>query len=77
MFPCRHWSESLTFDVSSVVGAPWRCGVMTTLGGTAGIWLGRQLGRELACQNGAFPDCIIVVLDAIFQQSVYVNILGD
>ena len=34
----------LTVDVSSVVGAPWRCGVLTTEGGTAGIGLGHQLG---------------------------------
>ena len=33
-------------DVSSVVGAPWRCGVLTTLGGIAGIGLGRLLGGE-------------------------------
>ena len=35
--------RSLT--ISSVVGAPWRCGVLTTLGGIAGILLGRLLGR--------------------------------
>ena len=28
MFYCWHWKKSLT--VSSVVGAPWRCGVLTT-----------------------------------------------
>ena len=33
-----------TKDVSSVVGAPWRCGVLTTWGGTAGIRLGRLHG---------------------------------
>ena len=33
-------------DVSSVGGAPWRCGVLTTLGGIAGIGLGHQHGRE-------------------------------
>ena len=27
-------------------GAPWRCGVLTTEGGTAGIGLGHLLGRE-------------------------------
>ena len=32
--------HSLTVDVSSVVGAPWRCGVLTTAGGIAGIGLG-------------------------------------
>ena len=58
-------------DVSSVVGAPWRCGVLTTWGGRAGIGLGHLLGREqlprfglklLAFQNGTSPDCIIVVV---------------
>ena len=39
-------SQSLTFDVSSVVGAPWRCGVLTTKGGKAGMKLGHLLGRE-------------------------------
>ena len=34
--------------VSSVVGAPWRCGVLTTQGGIAGIGLGCLLGREHA-----------------------------
>ena len=38
--------QSLTVDVSSVVGAPWRWGVLTTQGGIAGIGLGRLLGRE-------------------------------
>ena len=53
MFYCWHWCQSLT--VSSVVGAPWRCGVLTTLGGIAGIGLGRLLGREHAStpQSGA------------------------
>ena len=40
--------QGLTKDVSSVVGAPWRCGVLTTLGGIAGIRLGHLLGREHA-----------------------------
>ena len=39
-------SITLTTDVSSVVGAPWRCGVLTTKGGMAGIGLGHLLGRE-------------------------------
>ena len=53
MFYCWHWCQSLT--VSSVVGAPWRCGVLTTLGGIAGNGLGRLLGREHAStpQSGA------------------------
>ena len=38
--------QSLTKDVSSVVGVPWSCGVLTTWGGIAGIGLGRLLGRE-------------------------------
>ena len=36
----------LTKDVSSVVGAPWRCGVVTLWVGIAGIRLGHSLGRE-------------------------------
>ena len=53
MFYCWHWCQSLT--VSSVVGAPWRCGVLTTLGGIAGNGLGRLFGREHAStpQSGA------------------------
>ena len=42
---CWHLNQSLTVDVSAV-GAPWRCGVLTTQGGIAWIGLGRQLGRE-------------------------------
>ena len=42
IFYCWHQHQSLT--VSSVVGAPWRCGVLTTWGGIAGIGLGRLLG---------------------------------
>ena len=30
MFHCLHLYQSFTLDVSSVVGAPWRCGVLTT-----------------------------------------------
>ena len=41
---CLNQYPSLTVDVSSVVGAPWRCGVLTTWGGRAGIGLGRLLG---------------------------------
>ena len=33
-------------DVPSVVGAPWRCGVLTTQGGKAGIGLGHLRERE-------------------------------
>ena len=44
MFYCWHYYQSLT--VSFVVGAPWRCGVLTTEGGIAGIGLGRLLGGE-------------------------------
>ena len=49
MFYCRHQYQSLI--VSSVVGAPWRCGVLTTKGRTAGIGLGQLLGREHAWFN--------------------------
>ena len=47
MFYCWHWYQSLT--VSSVVGAPWRCGVLTTQGGIVGIGLGREILNLLAC----------------------------
>ena len=46
IFHCQHQYQSLTVDVSSVVGAPWRRGVLTTQGGIAGIGLGHLLGRE-------------------------------
>ena len=36
-FHCWHQFQSLTVDVFSVVGAPWRCGVLTTYGGIAGV----------------------------------------
>ena len=29
-FNCQHSHRNFTKDVSSVVGAPWRCGVLTT-----------------------------------------------
>ena len=45
MFYCLHQKRVL--NVSSVVGAPWRCGVLTTQGGIAGIE-GRLLGGEHA-----------------------------
>ena len=44
----QHLYQGLTKDVSSVVGAPWRCGVLTKLGGIAGIGLGRLLSGEHA-----------------------------
>ena len=34
------------FHVSSVVGAPWRCGVLTTKGGRAGVGSGHLSRRE-------------------------------
>ena len=48
LFICRFWPLHLdsTKDVSSVVGAPWRCGVLTTLGGMAGIGQGHLLGER-------------------------------
>ena len=46
MFHCWHEHQSLTVDVSSAVGAPWRCGVLATWGGTAGIGLGHLPGRR-------------------------------
>ena len=44
--------SSLSKDVSSVVGAPWRCGVLSTKGGIAGFGLGEsmiQLTRAVTC----------------------------
>ena len=46
MFHCWHWYQSLTQDVSSAVGAPWRWGVLTTSGGIARIGWGHILRRE-------------------------------
>ena len=46
IFYCWRQYQSLT--VSSVVGASWRCGVLTTQGGIAGIGLARLLGGEHA-----------------------------
>ena len=45
---CQHLFSGSTKDVSSIVGAPWRCGVLTTWSGKAGIGLGHLLGREHA-----------------------------
>ena len=42
--PLQAFVWGLTKDVSSVIGAPWRCGVLTTQGGIAGIGLGHLLG---------------------------------
>ena len=66
--------QGFTKDVSSVVGAPGRCGVLTTQGGIAGIGLATYLGesmiqlprvewRLLARSNGASQDCIVVMLN--------------
>ena len=46
VFHYWHWHQSFIADVASVVGAPWRCGVLTTQGGKSGIGLGHSLGRE-------------------------------
>ena len=71
--------------VSSIVGAPWRCGVLTTWGGIAGIGLGRLLGGEHAStpqsggggsspvKNGASPDCIVVVVVVVCCLCVWLN----
>ena len=48
--------QGLTKDVSSKVGAPWRCGVLTTQGGIAGIGLGRLLGEEHASTHQFWVD---------------------
>ena len=48
VFSLLAFVSGLTKDVSSVVGAPWRCGVLTTQGGVVVIGLGRLLGREHA-----------------------------
>ena len=42
----KHLYWCLAKDVSSVVGGPWRCGVLTTQGGIVGIGFGHQLDRE-------------------------------
>ena len=43
IFSCFfHFSSRLTSDVSFVVGASWRCGVLMTWGGTAGFRLGHR-----------------------------------
>ena len=79
-------APSICISVSSVVGAPWRCGVLTTLGGMAGIGLGRLLGGEhdSISQSGvgtprllkkeASPDCIIVVVAAAAPVAVAVAV---
>ena len=47
----KYLNQGSTKDVSSVVGAPRRCGVLTTQGLIAGIGSGHQLGREHASTN--------------------------
>ena len=44
---CQHEYQSFTVDVSSVVGAPWECGALTTHGGMAGVGLGELLGESM------------------------------
>ena len=43
---CWHLYLGLTKDVSPAVDAPWRCSVLKTQAGIAGIGLGHPLGRE-------------------------------
>ena len=38
--------SEFTKDVSFVVGAPWRCGVLTKIVRDSRDWLGHPLGRE-------------------------------
>ena len=72
---CRCWHEYqiLTFDVSSIVGAPWRCAVLTAQGGIAGLGWATCCGQTmiqlpgvgwklLTCQSGASPDWITIVV---------------
>ena len=40
IFHCWHQSQSSTMNVSSIVGAPWRCGVLTTIGRDSLDWVG-------------------------------------
>ena len=70
-FHGKHQYPRLTFDVSSVVGAPWRRGVLTTQGGIAGFGVGHpperlawssRRKRIVAKENGASPDWIIIVV---------------
>ena len=42
---CEHSYPTSTKDASSVVGAPWRCDIMTTVG-IAGVGWGPLPGRE-------------------------------
>ena len=62
-FHCQHQYQNLTTDVSSVVGAPWRCGVLTTYGGIAGIGLGGPACLEEAMiqlpRSGAEPPRLL------------------
>ena len=65
----RPWHQSI--DVSSVVGAPWRCGALTTWGWTAGIGLGHPLGREhdstpKSGGGGSSPVQIVLLLWLLF-----------
>ena len=46
-FRCWHQYHSLTIDVSSEVGAPWRCGVVSTQGGIAGNGWATYLGESM------------------------------
>ena len=79
----KHLYQGSTVDVSSVVGSPWRCGDLTTEAGKLGLGWATDLGesmiqlprvgwRLLACENGASPDCtIVVVLDTRSRSHVY------
>ena len=47
--------------VSSAVGPPWSCGVLTTKGGLAGIGLSHLLGRDhdSTSQSGVEAPCLL------------------
>ena len=63
---CWHESQSSTLDVSCVVGAPWRCGVLTTQGGIAGIGLGHLRGREHDPTPQSGVEALQIVLLLLF-----------
>ena len=82
-----HKYQSLTKDVSFVVGAPWRCGVLTTKDGVGkdlgwATHLGESIqnlewgGGSSPVKNEASPDCIVVVFVGVVAVVVDVVVVG-